>query len=106
MGGKEKSNIHVLTDSGIIIVQTNREYLEKLEDNLLYKSYGIRAAGKQHSETGELDKSNLKFIDLIDYQPKYDEDYLNKLRKKAKRSWLNTLSAEKLLKDLRDGYVA
>ncbi len=105
MGGKEKSNIHILTeDLGVIIIQTNKEYLEQLENNLLYKTYGIRAMGKQHSETGEIDRSNLKFIELIDYHPKYDEDYLKKLRDKARNSWLKNIEPGKWLKDVRGGY--
>lgn len=106
MGGKEKSNIHIATDLGIIIIQTNKDYLEQLENNLLYKSYGIRAQGKQHSDTGELDRTTLKFIGLIDYRPKYDEDYLKGLRKKAQKNWLNKINADKWLKDLREGYDA
>ncbi|HEX7902535.1 MAG TPA: hypothetical protein VF487_01560 [Chitinophagaceae bacterium] len=107
MGGKEKSNIHIATeDLGVIIIQTEKEYLEHLENNLLYKAFGVRAIGKQHSETGEIDKSNLKFIELIDYHPKYNEDYLKNLRKKAKKSWIGTIDANKWLKDLRGGYDA
>lgn len=107
MGGKEKSNIHIATDDlGVMIVQTDKEYLEHLENNLLYKTYGIRAVGKQHSETGEIDRSSLKFIELIDYHPKYDESYLKKLRRKAEKSWLGKVNAEDWLKDLRGGYDA
>jgi hypothetical protein len=107
MGGKEKSNIHIATDDlGVMIIQTDKDYLEHLENNLLYKTYGIRAIGKQHSETGEIDRSSLKFIELIDYHPKYDEGYLNKLRRKAEKSWLRKVNAEDWLKDLRGGYDA
>jgi hypothetical protein len=107
MGGKEKSNIHISTeDLGIVIVQTDKEYLEQLENNSLYKAFGIRAVGKQHSETGEIDKSNLKFVELIDYHPKFNEDYLKNLRKKAKKSWIGKLNADTWLKDLRGGYDA
>ena len=105
MDGKEKSNIHILTeDLGVIIIQTNKEYLEHLENNLLYKTYGIRAIGKQHSETGEIDKSNFKFIEIIDYRPKYDEDYFKKLRDKIRKGWLKNIEPGKWLKDLRGGY--
>ncbi|MCX6177487.1 MAG: hypothetical protein NTZ00_09060, partial [Bacteroidetes bacterium] len=46
----------------------------------------------EHSETGEVDTSSLVFIELVDYQPKYDEDYLNGLRDKAKKSWLGSIN--------------
>ncbi len=45
-------------------------FLEPYDENLLYKTFGIRATGKQHSETGEVDTSTLKLIELVDYQPK------------------------------------
>lgn len=107
MGGKEKSNIHIATDDfGVMIIQTDKEYLEHLENNLLYKTYGIRAVGKQHSETGEIDRSSLKFIELIDYHPKYDEGYLKKLRQKAEKSWLGKVNAEDWLRNVRGGYDA
>lgn len=107
MGGKDKSNIHLATgDQGVIILQTNKEYLEQLENNLLYKSYGIRAIGRQHTETGEIDKASLKFVELVDYQPKYDETYLKELRKKARNNWLSGIDADDWLKEIRGGYDA
>lgn len=107
LGGKEKANIHLSTeDLGIVVIQTNREYLEQLEGNLLYKTYGIRVVGKQHAQTGEIDKSSLKFLDLIDYHPKYDENYLKTLRKKA-QNWLGNIGdPDQWLRDTRGGYDA
>lgn len=72
-GGKEKANIHVYTEElGTVRIETPIAFLEEYEDNLLYKIFGIRAVGKQHSETGEIDKSTLKFIELVDYEQSYD----------------------------------
>ncbi|TAK53228.1 MAG: hypothetical protein EPO24_14695, partial [Bacteroidetes bacterium] len=48
-GGKEKANIHLSTeDLGTVIVDTPILFLQELEENLLYKTFGIRALGKQH----------------------------------------------------------
>ncbi len=106
-GGKDKANIHVYTEEmGTIRIQTPISFLEKYEDNLLYKTFGIRAKGKQHSETGEIDNLSLKFIELVDYQPKYDEQYLKKLRNRAKKNWLGSINSNKWLKEIRDGYDA
>ena len=102
-GGKDKANIHLLTDEyGTIFVQTPQKVLEGFEDNILYKSFGVRAIGKQHSETGEIDKSSVKFVELIDYSPKYDTDYLKDLRKKA-MSWLGTVNPDEWLHEIRGG---
>lgn len=90
-GGKEKANIHIMTDEfGIIRIDTPKALLENLEENILYKSFVIRALGNQNTETGEIDKSSLVFVEMIDYSPKYDNDYLQKIRKKAK-TWLETI---------------
>lgn len=106
-GGKDKANIHILTeDIGTVRIQTPISFLEHYNENLLYKTFGIRATGKQHSETGEIDTSTLKFIELVDYQPKYDEGYLKKLRDKAKKSWLKNINTDDWLKEIRGGYDA
>lgn len=102
-GGKQKANIHLNTDDlGTIIITTPKTFLAESEENILYKSFGIRASGKQHSLSGEIDSSSLTFLELIDYDKKYDNDYLNSLRTKAK-GWLNNISSEDWLNDLR-GY--
>lgn len=104
-GGKDKANIHISTEEyGTLRIGTPITFLEKYDENLLYKTFGIRAVGKQHSETGELDANSLKFIELIDYQPKYDEFYLNELRTKAKKSWLGSLNPNNWLREIRGGY--
>jgi len=103
-GGKDKANIHILTNEfGTLIINTPISFLEKYNENLPYKTFGIIATGKQHSETGEPDKSLIKFIELIDYQPKYDEDYLNKLRVKAKKNWLSSVNPDYWLAEVRGG---
>ena len=105
-GGKDKANIHVLTDEyGTIRIDTPQRILEGLEDNILYKSFGVRAIGRQHIETGDIDKSTLKFVELVDYNPKYDADYLKGLRNKA-MNWLGNIHPDDWLRDLRGGYDA
>lgn len=104
-GGKDKANIHVFTQElGTIRIQTPISFLEQYDENLLYKTFGIRATGKQHSETGEVDTSSLRFIELVDYQPKYDEQYLKSLRDKAKKSWIGGIDPDNWLKEIRGGY--
>jgi len=87
-------------------VQTPISFLEQYDENLLYKTFGIRASGKQHSETVEIDTSTLKFIELVDYHPKYDEQYLKGLRDRAKKSWLGSINPDNWLKEIRGGYDA
>lgn len=107
MGGVGKPNIHIATEEyGNLTVQTNKDFLEQYEKNPLYKRYGIRAIGKQNSETGEIDKSTLIFKEIVEYTPKFDEDYLNSLINKATKSWKGIKDADGWLRDLRGGYSA
>lgn len=107
-GGKGKTNLHVLTDNlGTIIIQTPVSFFQELEENIIHKKpYGIRAKGKQNLETGEIDTSSLTFIELIDYQPKYDDIYLKELRDKPKKAWLGKIDPESWLNQIRGGYDA
>jgi len=106
-GGKDKANIHVSTEEmGVLRIQTEISFLEKYEDNLLYKTFGVRAVGKQNSETGEIDTSTLKFVEFVDYQPKYDEPYLNGLIEKASKKWATIKDKDLWLREIRGSYDA
>ncbi len=105
-GGKSKVNIHIDTnDYGYITIETGEDFLKGQEENLLYKKYGVRAAGLQNIETGEMDTKSLKLIELIDYNPKFDSNYLNSLIARAKNSWKN-INPDEWLLNLRGGYEA
>lgn len=104
-GGKQNANIHLSTDEyGQLIIKTTIKLLEHFEDNILYKTFGVRVIGKQHIQTGELDRSDLRLIELIDYQPKYDEEYLQSLRAKAKTNWLANTDPDQWLREIRGNY--
>lgn len=104
-GGKEKASIHIFSeDTGTLTLHTPQEFLEKIETNLLYKTFGVRAKGKQNSETGEIDRSDLTFLELIDYNKQYNESYLKILRNKAK-NWLKDIEPDNWLDEIR-GYDA
>lgn len=105
-GGKNKANIHLDTiDHGYLSIETGEKFLKEREENLLYKKFGVRASGKQNIETGEIDTKSLTLLELIDYQPKFDNEYLNSLIKKAKSSWKD-INADDWLFNLRGGYEA
>lgn len=83
-GGKQNPNIHLDTkDYGMLLIYTEREFLKETQDNLLYREYGVRVIGKQNIETKQIDRTTLKLIELTGYNPKFDEEYLNKLILKA-----------------------
>lgn len=83
-GGKDKSNIHLETKGyGTIVISADRETLKNEERNLLYKEYGIQAQAKQNIETGEIDRTSVKLIRIIDYKPSFDKTYLDGLIEKV-----------------------
>ncbi len=101
MGGKTRPNFHIVTDHGTVLVQTPKDFLEQYERNPLYKTFGLRARGKQNVETGEIDTANLEFEEIIPYEPVFDEEYLQKLRDKAKDSWKDVVDPDEWLQQLR-----
>ncbi|RQP16388.1 MAG: hypothetical protein EAS52_11980 [Parapedobacter sp.] len=104
-GGKDKANIHMFTDEhGTLRIHTPIRFLESYENNMLYKHLGVRAKGKQHSDTGEIDTSSLTFLELVEYHPKYDEDYLNNLIEKASDEWRGIADKDAWLREIRGGY--
>lgn len=105
-GGKSKANIHLDTDDfGYLAIETGQDFLMEQEENLLYKKFGVRATGQQNMETGEIDTKSLKLVELINYNPKYDSDYLTTLIDKAKKTWKG-IDANEWLIDTRGGYEA
>lgn len=103
-GGKSKANIHIDTDDyGYLAIETGQDFLMEREENLLYKKFGVRTSGKQNLETGEIDTKSLKLVELINYEPKFDSDYLSSLISKAKKSWGGVNTDEWLL-NLSGGY--
>lgn len=105
-GGKSKANIHIDTDDyGYLAIESGQDFLMEQEANLLYKKLGVRARGKQSIETGELDTKSLKLVELINYKPEFDSDYLSYLISKAKKSWKG-VDTNDWMTDLRGGYEA
>ncbi len=105
-GGKNKANIHIDTkDYGYLAIETGQKFLQEREENLLYKKFGVRVNGKQNIDTGEIDTKSLKLIELINYNPKFDIDYINKLISKAKKTW-NGVNTDEWLMNLRGDYEA
>lgn len=105
-GGKQKSNVHLNTEEfGTVIIETPKEFFEKEEKNLIYRKYGFRVTAKQNIESGEFDKTSLKYLEMFPYSPKFDEDYLNKLIKKSTSKWKG-IDVDNWLRDLRGGYDA
>lgn len=105
-GGKSKSKVHLNTEEfGTVIIETPKEFFENEEKNLIYRKYGFRATAKQNIESGEFDKSSLKYVEMIPYQPKYNEEYLDKLINRSSAKWKN-IDADEWLRDIRGGYDA
>jgi hypothetical protein len=105
-GGKSTANIHIDTaEHGYLTIEAEQSFLMVQEENLLYKKFGVRASGKQNLETGEIDTKTLKLVELINYNPAYDEDYLSSLISKAKVSW-NGVDGGDWLTNLRGTYEA
>lgn len=103
-GGKEKPNIHLLVEGqGIFTIQAEEAFLAALEHNILYHQLGVRAIGRQNVQTGEIERGSLKLIELIDYDQRFEDDYLARLQAKAK-GWLKDIDPDQYLNDVRGEY--
>jgi hypothetical protein len=101
-GGKSEANIHLDTKNyGLLKIKADKKLLGDYESNPLYKSYGVRAKGKQNITTGEIDKSSLKLLEIINYNPSYKEDYIKSLINKARKSWEGVRDADEWLSQFR-----
>lgn len=101
-GGKDKTNIHLLTkDNGLLTIATEKEFLQNLEENVLYKHFMVRAVGRQNIVSGELDTSSLHLLELSNYDPTYNKQYLDNLIKKASPKWAGVVDADKWVSEIR-----
>ena len=104
-GGKDKANIHLDTkEAGLLTIKANKDYLSEIEGNPLYRKYGARVKAKQNANTGDIDKSSLELLELIDYSPKFDEDYLKRLISRASPKWKG-IDANVWLANMREGVL-
>jgi hypothetical protein len=104
-GGARSAKIDLVTeDFGKLTIATPQDFIAKHETNFLYKNFCIRAIGKQRIDTGEIERSSLKFIGLVDYNSAYDESYLKSLRDKAKKSWGDVKDPDAWLREMRGDY--
>ena len=100
-GGKTDAAIKIdVKGRGLLTIATEKDILESLEKNLLYHNCGVRAKGRQNIDTGEIDRHSLVLVSLVDYEPRFDENYLNKLIKKAS-SVFDGVDADELMNELR-----
>lgn len=103
-GGKDRANIHLqTTDRGVLLIKTPINFLEQYPQNMLYKTVGIKATAQQHLSTNEMDTSSLVFAELVEYEPQYDDQYLDELIKKATPTWSGIADKDAWLQSLREG---
>lgn len=101
-GGKNKSNIHLDTKDGLIMIDADKEILTSIEGNPLYRKFGVRATAKQNIISGDIDRSSLKLIEMIEFEPKFDLAYLEKKIEASTPVW-SGIDADEFLHEIREG---
>lgn len=103
-GGKSSPNVHLDTEEfGTLRIATEKDYLRKIDQNLLYRNFGVRATGKQNLLTFEMDRNSLKFVELFDHDMEYSDAYLDGLILKAAPAWEGAPSVNEWLDQIRGG---
>lgn len=101
-GGKKKSNIHLDTKDGLMMIDADKEILANIESNPLYRKFGVRALAKQNIITGDIDRNSLKLIEIINFEPKFDMAYLEKKIEASTPIW-SGIDADEFLHEIREG---
>jgi hypothetical protein len=94
-------NLHIITkEHGKLTVFATKEQLLEGE-NKLYRSYGLRAIGKQNLTDGKL--VDLKLIDFLEYNPIFDKMELDILIAKATPNLSSIANVDTWLAEIRGG---
>ena len=101
-GGKGKSNIHLDTKDGLIKIDVDKEYLFSYQGNPLYRKFGVIATAKQNIMTGAIDSSSLKLKELVEFEPKFDMDYLKEKIAASTPVW-SGMNVDEYLHEIRGG---
>ena len=107
VGGKTKSNIHIVTDSfGTLTVEADKDVLTEDSKNRLYKKQKLRIQIKRNLNTGEFRKGSAMLIEFIDFDQDNEspEEYLDRLIAEAKPHMDKIEDPENWLKNIR-GYA-
>ena len=99
-GGKTKSNIHLDTKDGLIKIDADKDILQKIKGNPLYRKFGVRAKAKQNIITGAIDSSSLKLIEMLEFEPKFDLAYLEKKIATSTPVW-SGVNVDEFLQEIR-----
>jgi hypothetical protein len=101
-GGKTHPNLHLDTEEfGVLSISVDKQVLKQTQENLLYRKFGVRARGKQSMQTFEMDRSSLTFVELLDYDAAYSDEYLNQLARKAQSAWQDVTDPDAWLAEFR-----
>lgn len=101
-GGKSSPNIHIDVERlGVITISASEDYLKGQKKNLLYHTCGVRARGKQNPLTGEMDKSSLELVSIMDYSPSFNENYLMDLIRNATPSLSRIKDKQRWIDEVR-----
>ena len=101
-GGKNKSNIHLDTKEGLIIIEANKDILTNIQGNPLYRKFGVRTTAKQNIKSGDIDRNSLKMIEMIEFEPKFDMAYLEKKIEASTPIW-SGIDVDEYLHEIREG---
>ena len=102
MGGVQKANIHLKLDRGgkTIIIGTSQGYLHEQTPKIYHKAL-LHVRAQQHHQTGEL--RNVHLIALVDYNPTYNEEALDRFAATGEKAWADVADASNWVKELRGG---
>lgn len=86
IGGKTKTNVHlVLEDGKTIVMDANTQLIANDRKNRLYRKQLVKIKAEQNLETGKTRNERLE--SFLEYDPKFNEDEFNRISLIVERSW-------------------
>jgi hypothetical protein len=82
-------------------VDTTQSFLQKQSANRLYHKALLHVRAEQHHKTGAIKKYEL--IGFAEYDPKYDQDALDRFAAAGKDAWQDVPDGNQWLTELRGG---
>lgn len=99
-GGKDKPNIHLLSNGKILKINATKEQLGSIEENMLYKNKRIKVSYLLNPRTGDM--KEYKLLAILE-QPTLDTDKLNQFIEQGTKDWADVKDITAWVEDHRKG---
>lgn len=104
MGGKTKTNVHIVLDNGdMIVLDADSQKIADDSENRLYKDQLVKVSAEQNLETKRI--KNVSLLEFVKYSPHFDEDEFDRISKEVEHSWADVPDIATWVEETRGNYA-